>query len=198
MATIKKTKTVVKKTVKKVIKPKVKKKPAWEIVMETINPVKYNGYNRPRRTSLHTLAYIAGYDDPLKLAKEMEKSGKVLGYVCPDVKTPIFYLKRLANLPGMIDTRDSRVWGKWRYPMAGAASLSDFVEKNPFPQVKGFKRFANGGMWSGGAYGKGKYIPASSAMSVPYEKADYPYAKTVVKALKKAGYKTSLTKADLK
>jgi len=192
-AVIKKIKTA--KIVKKTIKPKSKKKiPAWEVMLGVINPKN----KRPRRTSLHTIATVIGAKDPLKLAKEMKASKKVVGYVCPDVKTPIFYLKSMIDHPGMIDTRDSRVWGKWRYPDAGAISLADFVKKNPYPKVKGFKRFVDGGKWSGGEWGVGKYIAASSAMEVPYEKADYDYAKEVIKALKKAGHKPGITKAILK
>lgn len=162
-------------------------KPDWEIVLETINPVKYNGYNRPRRTSLHTLAFICGRKDPIALAEEMAASKKVLGYICPDVCTPIFYLERLAKLPGMIDTRDARVWGEWGRTIAGATSIKDFVEKNPYPKVKGFKRFAQG-HWTGGGYGMGSYVAGNSGMSVPYEPDDYPYARAVIKALKDAGY----------
>lgn len=147
--------------------------PAWEVVLNVMCPK----IGRPRRTSLHTLATVIGHPDPLKLGKELEKSGKVVGYVCPDVKTPIFYLKSLATHPGMIDTRDSGIWGK----------LSAFFEKHPYPATQGFKRFSEG-KWSGGSYGKGTFIPAVSDMTYPYEAGDYEYARRVIKALKDAGY----------
>ena len=180
-----------KKTVKKA---RAKKIPAWEVMLSVVNPKN----KRPRRTSLHTIATVIGAKDPLKLAKEMKASKKVCGYVCPDVQTPIFYLESMVDHPGMIDDRDPHVWGKWLYPDAGATSLSDFFKKNPYPKVKGFKRFADGGHWTGGAYGRGKYVPESSAMEVPYEKEDYDYARAVIKALKKAGYKPGITEKDLK
>ncbi len=170
---IKKSKAAI-KTIKKAPKTKI---PAWEIMLNVMSPT----IKRPRRTSLHTLATVIGHKDPLKLAKEMKKSDKVVGYVCPDVKTPIFYLKSLANHPGMIDTRDSKVWGK----------LEAFIKKHPYPAVKGFKRFASP-TWSGGSYGKGKFIAGKSAMDVPYETGDYAYANEVIKSLKKAGYKPGI------
>ena len=182
-ATATKKSTAVKvKAVKTVEQPQI---PDWEVMLSVINPDQSRP--RPRRTSLHTLAYVLGRKDPLALAKEMEASGKVLGYVCPDVKTPIFYLEKMVGLPTMIDTRDAKVWGTWRYPTAGAASLQEFMEKNPFPQVKGFKRFGNGNMGVG----------SPNAMPVPYEPADYPYARLIIKALTEAGYTPGLTEDDL-
>jgi len=150
-----------------------KYKADWEVMMSVINPKS----TRPRRTSLHTLAYVLGRKDPLALAEEMRKSGKVVGYVCPDVKTPIFYLEKLCKLPGMIDTREAGIWDK----------LPAFFEKNPYPTVKGFRRF-KGGTWSGGEYGKGKFTPAQTAMDVPYEEEDYEYARLIIKTLKEAGF----------
>lgn len=185
---------MIKKIVKAVKKISVKrKKPAWEVMLGVINPEN----NRPRRTSLHTIATMIGAKDPLKLAKEMKASNKVVGYVCPDVNTPIFYLKSMVKRGGMIDSREPCVWGEWDYVAAGAASLQDFFKKNPYPKVKGFKRFAYG-FWTGGGYGRGRYIPGVSAMEVPYEEADYPYAKKVIKALKKAGHKPGIAEEDLK
>jgi hypothetical protein len=133
--------------------------------------------NRPRRTSIHTIAAVCGYKNITKLAAEMKKSGKVLGYKCPDVSAYIFYLKSLKNHPGMINTPSARVWD----------NLPAFFAKHPFPAVKGFKRFASGS-WSGGSYGVGKYVAGSSDMAVPYEPADYAYANVVIAALKKAGF----------
>ena len=69
-----------------------KYKADWEVMLSLVCPHK----KRPRRTSLHTLTLMLGRKDPLALAKEMEASGKVVGYVCPDVSTPIFYLKSCA------------------------------------------------------------------------------------------------------
>jgi hypothetical protein len=165
------------------------KMPAWEVVLRVINPEGKNA-GRPRRTSMHTLAYVTGcktQDEALALAKEMKDSKKVVGYHCPDVQTPIFYLDALRKLPGMIDTRDPKVWD----------TLSDFFKLNPFPQVKGFKRFAQG-TWSGGEYGKGTYTPGEYAMGVAYEPADYPYAKLIIDQLKANGYTPGLTEEDLK
>jgi hypothetical protein len=150
-----------------------KYKADWEVMLSLVCPHK----KRPRRTSLHTLTLMLGRKDPLALAKEMEASGKVVGYVCPDVSTPIFYLKSMTQHPGMIDTRDAGIWGK----------LSAFFEKNPYPKVKGFKRFQNG-TWSGGEYGKGQFTPARTAMDVPYEKEDYDLARLIIKTLKEAGF----------
>lgn len=154
------------------------KLPDWEIMLSVVNPDPVKP--RPRRTSLHTLAYVLGRKDPLALAAEMASSDKVVGYVCPDVRTPIFYLKSMAHYPTMIDTRDASVWGTWRYPSAGATSLADFVAKNPFPAIKGFKRFKT-----------------PNAMSLPYEAPDFPYARLIIKALTDAGYTPGLTEADL-
>lgn len=193
---VKKIKVKAKKTETKpkAKKAKAKKMPAWEVYLNVMNPK----INRPRRSSLHTLAYVCGYKNPLKLAKEMKDSGKVVGYVCPDVQTPIFYLKKLASHPGMIDTRDEFVWGKWPYEEAGAKSLSGFVKKNPFPKIKGFRRFADNPYWTGGAWGKGEYVRAGSfGMKDPYEPEDHEYGRAVIKALKKAGYKPRIKESDL-
>ncbi len=148
-----------------------KYKADWEVMLNVMCPK----INRPRRTSLHTLAYVLGRKDPLALGLELQASNKVVGYVCPDVKTPIFYLKSLRKHPGMIDTPDDNIWAK----------LPAFFEKNPFPTVKGFKRFA-AGTWSGG-FGKGTFTPAQTAMDVPYEEGDYDYARLLIKTLKEAG-----------
>lgn len=175
--------------------PENEKMPAWEVVLNVLIP---DGpkKGRPRRMSLHTLGYCIKATDLKALAKEMEASGKVVGYVCPDVQTPIFYLKSLAHMPTMIDTRDERVWGKWGYPTAGAKSLGGFIKKNPYPEIKGFKRFAQG-EWSGGKYGVGTYIPAKSGMNKPFEKEDFNYAKLIIKALAEAGYECGITPEDL-
>ena len=45
---------------------KGEKKPAWEVVLNVLNP----GNNRPRRMSLHTLAYLTRTEDIMALAKE--------------------------------------------------------------------------------------------------------------------------------
>lgn len=167
-------------------------KPAWEIMMEVMCP----NIKRPRRTSLHTIATVLGHPDPLALAKEMQDSGKVLGYVCPDVKTPVFYLKKLRKHPGMIDTAVDEIWGNWVYPKAGCNSLSDFLKKNPYPLIKGFKRFGSGGYWDGGQPGKGKFVHTSSGMDVPYEKDDYPYVRLLIKTLREAGVPVGIDEPD--
>jgi len=158
-----------------------KKIPAWEVVLGVINPKN----KRPRRTSLHTLAYVIGATDLLALAKEMKESGKVVGYVCPDVRTPIFYLKRMCgdpSVPGMIDSRNDSIWDKWSYPSVGCASLGEFVAKFPYPEIKGFKRFAYSGKYE---------------MAKPYEPEDFEYAREIIKALKEAGYESGLKEEDL-
>jgi len=183
----KSTKKIVKKSTTKKIAKKV---PAWEVALGVISPK----IKRPRRTSLHTLATIIGHKDPLKLAKEMEKSGKVAGYICPDVSTPIFYLDSLSQHPGMIDTRNPKVWGtwtKWDKQDTGAGSLKEFFKVYPYPKVKGFKRFARSVKVGKDKYGYPIYR-AKSAMNVPYEKSDYEYANEVIKELKRAGHKPGI------
>jgi hypothetical protein len=155
------------------------KKPAWEVVMSTMCPK----IKRPRRTSLHTLATVLGHPDPLTLAKEMEKSGKVLGYVCPDVQTPIFYLDALKKHPGMINTPNNKVWGDWGWATAGASSLAEFFKVNPYPKIKGFRRFAGS---------------AGYAMEVPYEAEDYDLARLIIAALAKEGYECGMPNPDNK
>lgn len=178
-----------KKTIKKTTK-KAAKTPAWEIALSVISPT----INRPRRTSLHTLAAVIGHKNPLKLAKEMQKSGKVAGYICPDVGTPIFYLDKFSTHPGMIDDRDPKVWGKWTKwdkQDYGAGSLTEFFKIHPYPKVKGFKRFANEKKIGVDKWGYPIY-KAESAMTIPYEPSDYTYANEVIKALKTAGYKPGI------
>jgi len=133
------------------------KKYDWQLVMETMCPK----IHRPRRTSLHTLAAVTGRD-PKVIAKEMKDSDLVVGYRCPDVRTLIFYLKSLAKHPGMIDTRDPQVWTK----------INDILKEYPYPQVKGFQRFAGGG---------------SSGMAVPYAQGDEELAQLVRDKLASAG-----------
>jgi hypothetical protein len=150
-----------------------KYKADWETMLSLVCPHK----KRPRRTSIHTLAIMCGRKDPLAMAKEMKASGKVEIYVCPDVKTPITYLKTMMKHPGMITGDRPETWDQ----------LEAFFEKNPYPAVKGFKRFAEN-TWTGGAYGKGQMIPANSAMNVPYEKEDFDLARLIIKTLKDAGF----------
>lgn len=162
------------------------KKPAWEVVLETIDPKGKSGV-RPRRMSLHTLSTILGLktrEEVEELAKELQKSGKVLGYRCPDVKTLIFYLERYAKngtvieqdgqkltLSGMIDTRNARVW--------------DMVKENldtyPYPQVRGFKRFAG----------------EKNAMPYPFEPDDFNLASLIIKRMKDHGYEAHIEVPDL-
>jgi hypothetical protein len=152
---------------------KTDRKPDWEVALSVVCPK----IKRPRRTSLHTLATILGRKAILALAKELQASDKVVGYRCPDVQCLIFYLKDMTKCPGMIDTRDAKVWEK----------VEPFCKENPLTKVKGFKRFAQG-TWSGGSYGVGTYEKGSSAMSVPYEPDDFEYALKVCEALEDAGY----------
>ncbi len=137
----------------------------WEVVLSVINPTTDKtsyGYGRPRRLSLHTIAEMVGRDAATVLV-EMKESGKVVGYVCPDVRTPIFYLKDSAKLPNMIDTRNEAVW------TAAAQKIVDF----PPATVKGFRRFA----------GTKKY-----EMDVPFEEEDKPYEAAIKAALSAAGF----------
>lgn len=137
----------------------------WEVMMSVINPVVGDfGSGRPRRTSVHTIAAVVGRD-ALTILEEMKASGKVVGYVCPDVRTPIFYLSELSGLPNMIDTRNEQCWD------AARQKIKDF----PPEKVKGFKRFAGGS-------------DANYAMDVPYEAADKPYHDAILAALKAAGF----------
>lgn len=146
--------------------------PDWEVVMRVINPKN----KRPRRCSLHTLAHVTGRD-PLELAKEMQESKKVLGYRCPDVQTLIFYLVDLCKLPGMIDTRDAKVWTK----------VPALLEEYPYPKVKGFRRFAKS-TWTGGTWGKGTQVKESSGMESPFEYEDRDYALRIREALESTGF----------
>ena len=169
--------------IKKPEEPTINKDmPAWEVVLN----VKCPKIHRPRRTSFQTLATVIGYQGNLMdLAEEMRKSNKVVSYICPDVHCPITYLKSMVNNPGMIDTRDPHIWRK----------LKAQFDQHPYPKVKGFKRFAQG-TWSGGSYGKGKFMPANSAMEVPYEEGDYDYAREVIKALKSVGHAPGIEEVD--
>lgn len=170
------------------------KMPSWEIVLRVINPKS----SRPRRMSLHTLAYVLGKktsEEAQELANELEKSGKVVGYRCPDVQTLIFYLKDYAKngikvtdpngltvtLNGMIDTRIDGVW----------KMVPEYLKKYPFPKIKGFKRFAKG-HWSGGEMYKGTYVEGFSGMEEPFEKEDHSYAGAIIKALKANGFTPGL------
>lgn len=156
-----------------IVKPKGEKD--WEVMLNVINPAS----TRPRRLSVHTIATTlakAGFEgrDPLTILKEMEESKKVVGYVCPDVQTPIFYLVDLCKLPGMIDTRNPGCWKSGR----------EWITKYPWPETKGFKRFA-GGVYeevNGNKYAK--YIPNPSNMKdAAFEPADLPYEKLVLEHL---------------
>lgn len=152
------------------------KTPRWKIVLSVLIP---DGpkKGRPRRMSMHTLAYLCGCKtrrEVLALMKEIKESGEVVGYVCPDVHTPIFYLKANAKLPTMIDTRDEKVW----------TVLEKWLDDYPYPEVKGFKRFpAN-------AYDPktGKIDYSVYGMKEPFEESDKAYAANIEKALVEAGY----------
>lgn len=139
------------------------KKPAWEVIMSTYHP----GINRPRRTSIHTIATIMGLQSKkelLALAKEMQESGKVLGYRCPDVHCLIFYLKELRSIPGMIDTANANVWN----------TVESFLEEAPFPKVKGFQGFPKDGVYQ--------------KTDSPWGVEDIEFAKAIKKNLEKNGY----------
>lgn len=155
----------------------MKQKPDWEVALSVVCPK----IKRPRRTSLHTLATVLGRTNIFELAKEMEQSGKVLGYKCPDVQCLIFYLNDMIKCPGMIDTRDAKVWSQ----------VEKFCTENPLETVKGFKRFAQG-TWTSGKPGYGEYIRGNSQMNVPYEEADLEYALKITEALTKAGYQPGI------
>lgn len=110
--------------------------PDWEILMRTVDPKAFlcgaKPQPRSRRWSIHALAATCKREDPIALLEEMEKSGKVLGYFCPDVQCVIFYLKELRER--MIDTCNDRCWKDARKDLAD----------HPYPKVQGFRRFAYG------------------------------------------------------
>lgn len=143
------------------------KKTDWEVMMSVVCPNK----KRPRRTSFHTLATMLGREDILGLAKEMNESGKVWAYKCPDVRCYITYLDSMRGCPGMIHTPQKNWFD----------SFPAFLKEQPFPKIKGFKRFANG----------------NSGMTFPYEKEDFPLALEIIKALRAAGYTPGLSEEDL-
>jgi hypothetical protein len=133
---------------------------AWEVVMKVPNhnPKRYGPVaDRPNRFSIHTLAAVTG-EDPHLIVDQMEKSGNVVGYLCPDVGyVPIFYLVELRGL--MTDTPDGK------NPFTEARKS---LKQYPYPQVKGFKR---------------ESMDEKYGMNVPFEPSDYPYAKAIKKAL---------------
>lgn len=139
----------------------------WFIVLGVLDPLK----KRPRRTSLHTLATVTGRDDCKALAKEMEESGLVVGYRCPDVRTLIFYRKDMISCPGMIDTRDAKVF----------TMIDAILTEYPFPANRGFRRFA---------------ARANLAYGMPdpfFDGEDYPYACAIREALLAWGYDAPFT-----
>lgn len=106
----------------------------WEVVMSVCNPNKSDGFGggRPRRMSIHTIAAMCKRD-PHVVLMEMRESGDVVGYSCPDVQCTIFYLKSMAKLPKMIDTRSDGCWD---------TALAD-LKAHPYPATKGFFRDAD-------------------------------------------------------
>jgi hypothetical protein len=156
------------------------KKFDWEIVLSVINPVKEGyGSGRPRRLSLHSIVAMVKRDAATVL-KEMKDSGLVVGYVCPDVKTPIFYLLGNAKLPNMIDTRNAAVW----------EAAAEKIKTHPPEKVKGFKRFAAYHKKADGSldYAKGMIKDPDYSMDVPFEAEDADYEKAIVEALGAAGF----------
>ena len=159
------------------------KKFDWELVMETNDrrcfsygaSAESNG--RPRRCSLHMLAAVTGRE-PEVIAKEMQESGLVAGYVCPDVKTPIFYLDRCSKLPGMIDTRTDTVW----------ADIPKFLKQYPFSKYKGFKRFSSGNWADWKKPFECEWVGEIPAAEKPFFAGDETYIKDIRYNLEKAGY----------
>lgn len=149
--------------------------PAWKIAMDVRRP---DG-SRGRRLSLHTLATLTNRTDLIQLAKEMKWSGEVNTIFCPVVKSPVFYLRST-----WADT-DSSVWKK----------IPKFLENHPFPKIRGFQ--SSDGEWTGGAWGKGKYIRPEYAMSDPFVKSDHAYANRIIRALQKAGIKPGIEEYKL-
>lgn len=140
----------------------------WQVLLTVINPGTSKddyGAGRPRRLSLHTIAAVCGRDAAVIL-EEMRTSGEVVGYVCPDVRTPIFYLKANSKLPNMIDTRNDGVW----------EAAKEKLISHPPEKVKGFKRFGTGDVGLG------------SGMSYPFEESDKPYAAEIKKVMTAAGF----------
>lgn len=158
--------------------PQTEKLPDWEVMMSVLN---IDG--RPRRTSLHTLASMLGRTDLLKLAEEMQASGKVVGFYCGTVQCPVFFLRSMRDRPGMSQVIDNNIWGDWPYPQGGVSSLKTFIEANP-SNIKGFKRYA----WRGNS----RWL-----LKAPYESDDLTYAKKIRSALVEAGYNPGVKEEEL-
>lgn len=118
-------------TGKKETKLLVSGDPDWMRMMKVVQTEGPNA-GRPRRLGIHAITAICGRD-PLTILSEMEKSGKVNGYVCPDVRTPIYYLQEMSQCPGM-------VLGGSRQNECFKAG-KEWIERYPVAKVKGFKRF---------------------------------------------------------
>lgn len=168
----------------------------WQAVLRVKNPGGEEGWSkgRPRRLSIHTIATVVGRD-ALEVLEEMKASELVEGYICPDVNTPIFFLKEMSGAPGMITggTDKAKVWER----------AKEWLEKYPLSKVKGFKRDPVDGYCYAAV--DGNYYPLSKfggktglkidyskpmktneeafLMDVPFEKDDAEYEAAVKAAL---------------
>lgn len=162
------------------------KQPDWYRMMSVTMP-SGPSKGRPRRLSIHTITAVCGRDGE-KILREMEDSKEVVGYVCPDVHTPIFYLLGNINLPGMIDSRSKDCFDKAR----------EWLKRFPTSKVKGFKRFPMYKKDKNGNLAKDTdhvhRVPKTDSswgcpdecytMEVPFERADEEYEKLVREAVK--------------
>lgn len=146
--------------------------PSWKIAMRVIHP----NLARPRFLSLHTLAFITGEDDLLRLARKMKKSGEVNIGFCSTVKSPVFSLKEYRHEDA------PEVWDR----------VPKFIKIWPFPAYKGFQGVS--GHWTGGSYGTGRYVEPVTAMAEPFIKQDYRYANKIIDALLAAGREPGMQK----
>lgn len=142
----------------------------WEVLFRVIDPNTFPvwGVYRPRRMSIHTASAILGRD-AITLLKEMEASGEVAGYRCPDVSCVIFYLDELKKI--MVDTRTDGCWEQARAQ----------VKTDPPALVKGFGRFKVYNLKGAGT---------RSAMPHPFMgKEDLPYIENIKAVFKEHGLK---------
>lgn len=126
----------------------------WQVVLSCL----FDGV-RPRRFSIHTIATMCERD-PLVILDEMEKSGKVFGFYCYTVKTPVFVLNTMKQVMG---------YGSWDVSEPTAfIKAKEQLEAFPFPKYKGFYRY-------GGA--------DPVVMECPFEPDDKDYEEKVRKEL---------------
>lgn len=144
-----------------------KNPPDWEVVLRIIDPAAYlcgsERLPRPRRLTAQGIAACCGRDVHVVLT-EMEKSGRVSGYYCPDPMAPIFYLN---DLRGRMIATGSRM-NDWGY-------FHTFADQHP--KAKGFSRRIRAG--------------ESNEMPTPFDpqdKGDQVYEALVKEGMKVMGF----------